>query len=318
MPRRTNDFQTLIALIERQLAQAGVVVTESKMVKDEVIGADREVDVHLVINDGRQARTVGIECVDRRRRADIDWVEGRIQKHRDLGTDHLVLVSKSGFTKVGRKKAKQHGALTLTLERATATDWASLPKSGVGLRIHELQACSMRIALPYDSQLEVEVPKGDERQFLSAGVDLLQIVLYEANGSRLGAMKEVLEMAVAAPEVRRDFERRTPRHGDEAPLHLHLHFPQGCYWVDEQGQRHGVVRLSLRGVGRMVKEEIPVSRGRYREALVLSGAADVSGSRIVMAGVQASDTRFSLGISPSPGSEPLIIELEVQPAAVQR
>ncbi len=59
MPRRTNAFQTPIALIERQIAQPGVTVIESKLVKDEAIREDREVDVHLVINDGQATTTVG-------------------------------------------------------------------------------------------------------------------------------------------------------------------------------------------------------------------------------------------------------------------
>jgi hypothetical protein len=63
MPRRTNDFQTLIALVERQMAQSGVTVTESKLIKDTVIREDREVDVHLVVDDGQATTTVGIECV---------------------------------------------------------------------------------------------------------------------------------------------------------------------------------------------------------------------------------------------------------------
>lgn len=313
MPQRTNEFQTLIALIERQLAQCGVEVTESKMVKDEVIGEDREVDVHLVINDGRETTTVGIECVANKRRADITWVEGRIQKHRDLGTNRVVLVSKSGFTKAARKKAEQHGALTLTVEQAAANDWASLPKSGVGLRIHELQVRSVGIAFPHGSQLDVEVPKGD-RSFWSEGADPLQTALYEPTGKRLGTVNEVLENAKSAPAVMTEFERRAPLSGDEAPLHLDLRFPQGCYWLDEQGQQHGVVRLSLRGVGRMLKDEFPIRRERYRETLVLSGAAKVDGSLMVVSGVHPSDTQFSVGISPFPRGEAIIIEVEVTPA----
>jgi hypothetical protein len=64
VPQRTNPFQTLIALIERQLVRPGITVTESKLVRDEVIGETREVDVHLLVDDGQAPTTIGIECVD--------------------------------------------------------------------------------------------------------------------------------------------------------------------------------------------------------------------------------------------------------------
>ena len=45
MPKRTNDFQALIALVERQLAASGVRVVESEMLADRLTGELREVDV---------------------------------------------------------------------------------------------------------------------------------------------------------------------------------------------------------------------------------------------------------------------------------
>ena len=38
MPKRTNDFQALIALVERQLAASGVRVVESEMLADRLTG----------------------------------------------------------------------------------------------------------------------------------------------------------------------------------------------------------------------------------------------------------------------------------------
>ena len=47
VPKRTNAFQTLIALIEQQLASDGVTtVTESEMLNDRLTGKPREVDAH--------------------------------------------------------------------------------------------------------------------------------------------------------------------------------------------------------------------------------------------------------------------------------
>ena len=45
VPKRTNDFQALIALVERQLAASGVRVVESEMLADRLTGELREVNV---------------------------------------------------------------------------------------------------------------------------------------------------------------------------------------------------------------------------------------------------------------------------------
>lgn len=47
MPRRTNDFQELIALIHLQLAPAGAVVTESAIREDALTHHGREVDITI-------------------------------------------------------------------------------------------------------------------------------------------------------------------------------------------------------------------------------------------------------------------------------
>lgn len=313
MPRRTNDFQTLIALIERQLAESGVQVTESRIVRDVVIDQGREVDIYMVTTSGDQRRTIGIECVDHRRKADITWVEGRVQKHRDLDTDQLVLVSRSGFTKAARKKAEQHGAQTLAVEQATEADWASLLTDDVSLRTHRVEVESFGIEVPYDSQLVVEVPRGEVQPW-TGEVQQLEEVLYASDGSRLGTVKELLERAKSTPGILNDFARRAPRNGDEAPLAFDVHLPSGAHWLDADRNPHAIVSLRFRGIGRTVTDRMPLSFVRYRDKVVLSGSADIDGARHVVSGVHPSDTRFSLGISPSPGAEPVFLEVEVTPS----
>ena len=124
-------------------------------------------------------------------------------------------------------------------------------------------------------------------------------------------MKEILEAAKSDQRVIREFERRAPRDGDEAPLKIGVRFASGCHWIDELGQRHAIVALHLRGIGRLLKDTIPISRSRYGQTLVLSGTGELDGSRFVVSGVHPSDTRFSVALSLAPGSEPLIVELEI-------
>jgi hypothetical protein len=162
----------------------------------------------------------------------------------------------------------------------------------------------------------VEVPKG-EPSFWSGDVHSLETVLYGPNGSRLGTAKELLERAKSAPAVMEDFMRRAPRSGDEAPLEFTIRLPQGSYWLDREDNRHRIVSLRLLGIGRLVKDEIPLRPVRYRDKVLLSGSADVGGSRHVVSAVHPSDTRFSLGVSLAPGTEPVVLELEVSPKDVE-
>ena len=72
MPRRTNDFQGLMYLVQSQLAPTGAQVTESELLTDEAINSDREINILISDpTDGLPPQTVAIECRDRKRKADI-------------------------------------------------------------------------------------------------------------------------------------------------------------------------------------------------------------------------------------------------------
>jgi hypothetical protein len=107
MPRRTNAFQKLILLLSERLGPAHIV--ESAMHRDTVTKQPREVDVTVVFepNSG-PAPYVVLECVDRSRRTNVEWVEQMCKKHEDLKTPALILASASGFTKQARAKANHY------------------------------------------------------------------------------------------------------------------------------------------------------------------------------------------------------------------
>ena len=67
MPKRTNDFQRLIVVIEQALASAGASVAESPMVVNRALGDETDVDIIITHRvGGRDVRTA-IECRDHRR-----------------------------------------------------------------------------------------------------------------------------------------------------------------------------------------------------------------------------------------------------------
>jgi hypothetical protein len=77
MPKRTNEFQRLIAAIETNLAPLGAVVTESKLVKDVHSGTEREIDIAIESTVGPHPVLIAIECRDHGRPADVQWIDLR-------------------------------------------------------------------------------------------------------------------------------------------------------------------------------------------------------------------------------------------------
>jgi hypothetical protein len=117
MPKRTNAFQNLVYLIHSAVAPEAKV-EPSAMVTDKTDGEPREVDVFITSQAG-----LGVEVIDRTRKADVQWVEQQCKKHEHLRIDKLILVSRSGFTRRALEKAEFFGAEPLTFSDALTTDW---------------------------------------------------------------------------------------------------------------------------------------------------------------------------------------------------
>jgi hypothetical protein len=123
MPKRYNIFQDLIASIHKQLASS-CQIAESEMFIDPSSGQAREVDLVVRSRVAGYEVVISVECTDRRRLASVEWVEQMCCKHRDLPTNKLVLVSKSGYTKTALLKGRSLGAELLSIEAAKRVDWA--------------------------------------------------------------------------------------------------------------------------------------------------------------------------------------------------
>ncbi|WP_454296809.1 restriction endonuclease [Salana multivorans] len=120
MPRRSNDFQRIVYLIQEHLVQGGTV-TESAMLVDSSTGREREVDILIageILGLSRRVM-VGVECRDHKRPQGVEWVEQAHAKREHLPLDVLILASSSGFTKAARIKAQHHN---ITLWEPTRPD----------------------------------------------------------------------------------------------------------------------------------------------------------------------------------------------------
>ncbi|MEE8126513.1 MAG: restriction endonuclease [Nitrospirales bacterium] len=138
MPRRTNQFQDLIALVERALAPTEAVVTSSELLTDRLTGTSREADIVIRHRVGNHMITISVECTGAKRRASVQWVDRMIGTHQSLPTDKLILVARSGFTKEARAKATALGVSAYALAEAEAVDWADTVRRTTEVKVVSL------------------------------------------------------------------------------------------------------------------------------------------------------------------------------------
>ena len=154
MPKRTNDFQALITLVERQLAASGVRLVESEMLTDHLTGELREVDVCVHATVSGKDVTLALECRDHKRKADQIWIDTLRGKYANLPVDKVIAVARAGFAKTARAAAEKARIQTLTLEEATSANWhliAELP-----------EAASVVAHFPVAENVSLHLVKGQE------------------------------------------------------------------------------------------------------------------------------------------------------------
>jgi hypothetical protein len=124
VPKRSNDFQRLIKLLEQQLAPIGASVEESAMLPDLVDGEAVEVDSLITLAVGPRVLRTAIECRDCSRKQTKPWIRELIGKYEHLAVDHVVAVSKLGFSAGALRLAAHANIETRSLEEAVGADWA--------------------------------------------------------------------------------------------------------------------------------------------------------------------------------------------------
>lgn len=123
MPKRTNDFQQLVYLIQQQLRdREDAIVTQSKMLKDRNDGSKREVDIVVEFKVQGVPMILGFECTKGSRKPTRQWAEQLIKKHEHL-TDKLVLVANRPLTAGAIDVSQRHGVENVEVAKASATDW---------------------------------------------------------------------------------------------------------------------------------------------------------------------------------------------------
>jgi hypothetical protein len=98
-------------------------VTESEELCCQRTGVKREADIVIRSNVGEHAVVISIECIEKKRPANVTWVEQMHAKHENLETDKLVLVSLKGFARSALKLATSYRISTYTPGQACTASW---------------------------------------------------------------------------------------------------------------------------------------------------------------------------------------------------
>ncbi|SFO38501.1 restriction endonuclease [Nitrosospira briensis] len=133
MPKRSNEFQRLIKVIYDAMAGVeGGSVTESAMLR-EPDGTAREIDILIETSSHSHTLRIAVECRDRSRKGDVEWIDGLLGKYRNLDIQKIIAVSRSGFSRAAEAKARAGGIETRLLPQCIEADWSNeFVKLGLG------------------------------------------------------------------------------------------------------------------------------------------------------------------------------------------
>jgi len=274
MPKRSNPFQDLVALLERQLAPDGCSVSESKLLKDIRTGEEREVDIFIEGQIGVHPIRIAIEVIDYARPASTPWIESISQKHADLHVDKSIAVSRSGFYKPALLKASGLKIETLTIEQALALDWRA--------KIDEMPAIRIEsFLLPYLKSASVLVEEEsslDELKDCTIG----DLVLYRPSGDVRGTLQSLLQSLLASEGVIGAL--RSKAFVDGATLvEGEFRFPDGSYIPGRTKERVLVTGIIFQASCKKEITELRIQKGRYRDTAVVLAEGQTFGHRVAVA-----------------------------------
>lgn len=274
MPRRSNKFQDLIELLERQLAPIGAKVSASQLLKDARTGDDREVDIVIETTSGIHPLRIGIEVIDRKRPADGPWMEGIAKKHEDLPIDKSIAVSRSGFYRPALIKAEAYKIDALTVNEVTELDWKAKIDSIPSVRLESF-------LLPYLTNATIIFGEASSVAEFE-GRDISGLALYTPEGDSRGSVLSVLERMLARQEVV-DKVREKAFTDAGTVIEGGLRLPEGSYVVGLDGGRHKVSEIAFTAKCKKEVTEAELLKGRYRDTAVILASGGSFGHPVQMA-----------------------------------
>lgn len=239
MPKRTNAFQELVAIIHSRLGN-GWIVTESMFLPDGITGEMREVDVVAKATVANYDLYISVECRDHRRPADVTWIESMAKKHESLSTSKLVLWSRSGFTKAAVAKAAALKIDTVSQATAAAADWATLARSLIGGYVQ-------LVTPKFSPFIDIQTP-GSEAVRLE---NVAESMIYDAQGNAVQSVPSILGFMLNDPGIRTTFLDHAPIGSGD--FYVELRPPIPWFADTPDGSREPILRVGI-GVSTFVEK----------------------------------------------------------------
>lgn len=287
MPKRTNEFQSLIALIETQLAPTGAKVTESALLRDRA-GRSREVDILIETEVSGKPLAIAVECRDQHRPADQIWVDQLKGKYGDLPVHRIVAVSNSGFTQGALDAADAAKILCFTLEAATTANWVLMTNLPQTLEVIGRMMIPLRLELRTTQRAE---------KFVDASTTTMS---FEGQSYPLTYLVDQLLGLPRADEIVNESLAR----GITDNIEIDCFLPDGAIVRDAVGDVVPVDVIVIYVRVDMNLQSVPLRKVVYSGAGVATAVAELWPGRVTVAIVnRPGATTASVGVTFRPDTE---------------
>jgi hypothetical protein len=275
MSKRSTPFQAIVRLVRQHFAEPGVAVAESKLLRDAVLGNEREVDIVIEGNLDGEPMVISVEVREQRRPATLNWVQEMIQKHRNLPTNLLLLVSSSGFSKSALSAIdREANVQALTPEVIEVGGEAVVKRLYMDLINYSATSCT------------VYVRSEDGRTAVPGQPDT---DIYGDDGTLLGPLAYLVHEAIHLDSVslRLSIEAHShPERDQVKTFSLGLAMPQLGYHLKraETGELHVIEELEVWGDFTWAQTEVPLTLTKLGGRVYGAAQAPIAGRPAVWVG----------------------------------
>jgi hypothetical protein len=316
MPKRSNEFQSLIFHIESLLVGSDWTVTESMLVKDLEDGDDVEIDVAIQGSVGGHSFLIALECRDHSRKQGKEWVRELIGKYKSLPVDKVIAVSRGGFTASVETLARNNRITLLSPRQIDTLEWHSMFKDlqTMAVTVFELLYLRASVILSQERLNSKRV-----RQF-----DVSSATLVSSDGRTFGTVSALADILMKHKPVEAML-RKTANSGSDAgpgadircsvgPNGVSLDsakiresrldrsvtikgvLPIGSWVRTADGTEYPVLGVELRTKMRQIEADIPLSTASYQDAAVAYGTGMFSGWKLEPTWIQTPHGKSELGV----------------------
>ncbi|WP_328440578.1 hypothetical protein OHA71_32830 [Streptomyces sp. NBC_00444] len=298
MPKRSTPFQAIVRLVRQHYARPGVTVTESKMLLDAVRGIEREVDIVIEGELDGEPMTISVEVIEHGRRASVTWVDEMLRKHRDLPTNLLLLVSKSGFTSsaVAAIAAEAGRVQALTPEVIELEGQVIVKHFFVDTMRYVQTGCKLHVRDGGEQVVVVGEPATD---------------VYDSTGRLLGPLSYLVQDAMGLDAVRLGLSFEAHNHPDKDQVRgFSVGIPIAplgyCLQKSETGELHLIDELIITGDAAVSQTEVPLTLARLGGRVYGSAEAPIAGRPAVWVGttdLEEQTTKISWQVTDAQNSD---------------